>query len=196
MSTKSAKNVKEWRKNTKQKLIACMGSKCQICNYYKSTNALEFHHIDPSQKDFGFASIRANPKNWGAIKEELEKCILLCSNCHREVHDNITKLPEQYQHFDESILQLPENIYLLKAAKTTYCPVCNKLKENSNITCSRECANKRTGIIQWDLYDLIDMIENQKIPKVVIAEQIGCSDAAVAKRYKKLKAVQQRNPTN
>lgn len=45
-------HTKEWRHNTKQKLIESLGSKCQICNYNKSKSALEFHHVNPNEKDF------------------------------------------------------------------------------------------------------------------------------------------------
>ena len=38
------------------------------------------------QKDFSLSSTRANPKNWDSIVKELKKCILLCSNCHKEHH--------------------------------------------------------------------------------------------------------------
>ena len=44
--SKSSEAVKEWRRNTKLKLIVCMGSKCQIFGYNKSQKALEYHHID------------------------------------------------------------------------------------------------------------------------------------------------------
>jgi hypothetical protein len=185
--SKSSEAVKQWRKNTKLKLITCMGNKCQICNYNKSTNALEFHHLDPNEKDFSLGSIRANPKNWKSIVEELAKCILLCANCHREVHENITELPKEYQKFDESLLQLEENKHLLKQTQTTYCPVCNKQKENRNRFCSLSCAASTKQKVDWDSINLIDLIENQKIPKTKIAEMMHCSDQAVNKRYKKLK---------
>ena len=181
--SKSSEAVKEWRKNTKLKLVTCMGNKCQICNYNKSTNALEFHHLDPNEKDFSLGSIRANPKNWKNIVEELAKCILLCANCHREVHENITELPKEYQKFDESLLQLEENKHLLKQTQTTYCPVCNKEKENSNKTCSKECAGKYRSNIDWSKIDLIDLIENQKKTKTSIAEELNCSRAMVIKKY-------------
>ena len=84
MSTNSAKAVKEWRKNTKLKLITCMGSKCQICGYSKCTDALEFHHINPNEKDKDYFNMRGglSPN----LKTELDKCVLLCANCHREIH--------------------------------------------------------------------------------------------------------------
>lgn len=185
--SKSSEAVKEWRRNTKQKLILCMGSKCQICDYNKSQNALEFHHIDPIEKDFTLSSIRANPQNWNTIRKELQKCILLCSNCHREVHEGITELPISYQVFDETILELSDNKHLLKQTKTTYCPVCNIKKENHLLTCSKICASKRKSKIDWSNIDLLDLIDNQKLSKKQVGEQIGCSDVAVGKRYRKLK---------
>jgi 5-methylcytosine-specific restriction endonuclease McrA len=50
----SSEKVKKWRKNTKDRMVAAMGGCCQICGYSKSTNALEFHHIDPTVKEKGF----------------------------------------------------------------------------------------------------------------------------------------------
>lgn len=185
--SKSSEAVKEWRRNTKLKLIICMGSKCQLCDYSKSQNALEFHHIDPSMKDFSLSQVRANPKNWGTITKELRKCILLCSNCHKEIHEGISFLPKTYQEFDESLLQLDVNKHLLKETKTSYCPVCSKEKENKLKTCSVECAAKHRIKFDWDSIDLIDLKENQKLTNVAIAELVGCSDALIHKRYKRLK---------
>ena len=85
MSNKS-EYVKEWRKNTKQKVLVCMGKECQICNYNKCPEALEFHHLDPNKKEFGLGSIMATPVSWEKIVLEMMKCILLCANCHMEEH--------------------------------------------------------------------------------------------------------------
>ena len=93
--SKSSEAVKQWRKNTKLKLITCMGNKCQICNYNKSTNALEFHHLDPNEKDFGISSILT--KSFASLVEESDKCILLCSNCHAEEHQKLYE--EGYTQF-------------------------------------------------------------------------------------------------
>ena len=61
---------------------------CSKCSYDKYTNALEFHHIKPDDKIFGLATISTRLKNVYEleeyIKEELDKCEVLCSNCHRE----------------------------------------------------------------------------------------------------------------
>lgn len=180
--------IKEWRKNTKLKVLACMGKKCQICGYDKCTNALELHHIDPNEKDFGLGAIMATPVAWEKIVTEMKKCVVLCANCHRELHDNLVNLPTTYQMFDESLLQKEDNVYLLKQTKTTHCPTCNKIKDNRNTYCSLSCASTGKGKVNWDSVDLIDLIENQKLTKTSIAQQMNCSDQAVNKRYKKLKA--------
>jgi len=99
----SSKKVIDWRKRTKQKIIASMGGKCQVCSYDRCSAALELHHIDSTEKEFSFGSIRANPKSAESIKNELRKCILLCSICHREVHANMLDIPDEYTKFDEDI---------------------------------------------------------------------------------------------
>lgn len=191
MSIKS-EHVKQWRKNMKQKVVIAMGGKCQTCNYNKCNDALELHHLDPNEKEFQLSRIMANPIKWTRIIEECKKCILLCSNCHKEVHKGITNIPEQYQQFDESLLETEESkqiIFIKAPEQTSLCPVCNNEKPKVNKYCSYSCAAKSQRHIKfnWPEIDLIDMIENQKISKVKIAEQLGCSDVAVHKRYRKLK---------
>ena len=64
------------------------GSKCQSCGYDRCKRALEFHHIDEGSKDFGIG-FKGETRSWEKVKSELDKCILLCANCHREVHDGL-----------------------------------------------------------------------------------------------------------
>ena len=68
--------------------IEYKGSKCQLCGYNKYQGALEFHHIDPNEKDFNISKARLLSFN-SEIKKELDKCVLLCANCHREVHNDL-----------------------------------------------------------------------------------------------------------
>lgn len=63
-----------------------LGGSCRICGYGRCLSGLEFHHINPLEKDF---SISARMTSWEAIRPELDKCILLCANCHREVHEGL-----------------------------------------------------------------------------------------------------------
>jgi len=71
----------------KQRLVDLKGGCCQICGYNKYLGALEFHHINPEEKDRGFSDlVRLSPE---LVEKELEKCVLLCSNCHKETHGHL-----------------------------------------------------------------------------------------------------------
>lgn len=80
--------VSKRRKLIKEKLIKYKGGKCEKCGYCKNIHALEFHHINPNGKEFTISSKNISLKK---LKKEVDKCILLCSNCHREMHDEIKK---------------------------------------------------------------------------------------------------------
>ena len=83
---------KSKEKNLKRKLefLALKGNKCQICGYDKYYGALEFHHIKSKDKSINHQSLTQHSKE--LILEELKKCILVCSNCHREIHANLIQL--------------------------------------------------------------------------------------------------------
>lgn len=83
-------HVKNFRKRTKEKAVDYKGGKCKICNYDRCVSALEFHHLEPSKKDFTLS--QSMNIAWDKIKEELDKCILVCANCHREIHEGIIKI--------------------------------------------------------------------------------------------------------
>lgn len=79
-------SLKSWRIRTKQKLVEYKGGECSICGYDKSLRALHFHHVDPNEKDF---TISSKSYSYERLKKEVDKCILVCSNCHCEIHDEI-----------------------------------------------------------------------------------------------------------
>ena len=74
--------------NLKQKCVDYKGGACEICGYDKCIASLEFHHIDSSQKDFQISDFKSHAFS-EKIKKELDKCMLLCRNCHGETHFNI-----------------------------------------------------------------------------------------------------------
>lgn len=122
-------SVVDWRKRTKIKLIAYKGGKCEICGYDKPIPAVyAFHHLDPNKKDFAISG-----KSWGyeKLKEEADKCQLLCQNCHTEVHWLI----------QESLNRQAE----LKTGTVTFdktCKFCeNNYKTNKHFQeyCSNDC---------------------------------------------------------
>lgn len=61
--------------------VEALGGKCRICGYDRLAG-LQFHHLDPREKDFNLGS-RVSGKAWEA---ELKKCVLVCANCHAEIH--------------------------------------------------------------------------------------------------------------
>lgn len=74
----------------KQKCVSYLGGACKLCGYSKSLGALIFHHINPDEKEFGIGG--AHTIKWTRIKQELDKCVLLCANCHAEVHSGMVTL--------------------------------------------------------------------------------------------------------
>lgn len=73
------------------KIKEIRGGKCERCGYNTCMKALEFHHLDPDKKDFTISNDHFKLKD--AI-EESKKCILICANCHRELHDNMWNIEE------------------------------------------------------------------------------------------------------
>lgn len=83
--------VKRRRQKVKVMALEYKGSRCECCGYDKCTAALEFHHIDDLTKEFGISE-KGETRSWKRIQEELDKCVLLCANCHREVHANLLEV--------------------------------------------------------------------------------------------------------
>jgi 5-methylcytosine-specific restriction endonuclease McrA len=72
------------QRRLKQRAVDYKGSRGQRCGYDRYVGSLEFHHRNPSRKDFTFS--QAKMKKFELVKDELDKCDLLCVNCHREAH--------------------------------------------------------------------------------------------------------------
>jgi hypothetical protein len=80
------------RRATKEILVAEAGGSCRICGYDRDVAALQFHHLDPSQKEFSLA-MNGVTRGIKAMRREARKCILLCANCHAEVEVGRTEIP-------------------------------------------------------------------------------------------------------
>lgn len=181
--SKGSEAVKRWRASTKLRMISAFGGSCGICGYSRCQDALEFHHINPADKSFSFGRVSANPKSRDKIASELEKCVCLCSICHREVHAGLVDIDlTKIRRFDRSQ-------YFADTATTTgcedECPICGKLKPVKNNYCSLSCASKSRRKIDWDAVDLA-ALRSSGMSFIKIAEQLGVSDHAVIKRARKL----------
>jgi hypothetical protein len=76
--------------------IKYKGSKCNDCelSYPNYPYVIfDFHHLNPKEKDFDWSKLKLRGES--KIKFELDKCVLLCSNCHRIRHHNNFLYPRQ-----------------------------------------------------------------------------------------------------
>lgn len=78
--------VRKWRLSVKIRLVDRLGGECKMCGYDSCIDALEFHHKDPTKKDFQIS--KCKDYSFDRLIKEVDKCILLCSNCHKEEHYN------------------------------------------------------------------------------------------------------------
>jgi len=87
------KAVAKRRKKIRKMAVEYKGGKCILCEYDKCIQALEFHHRNDNEKVFGI-SAKGYTRAWKKVVEELDKCVLVCANCHRELHIGLRSLPE------------------------------------------------------------------------------------------------------
>jgi hypothetical protein len=178
--------VKKWRKNTKERIIKAMGGKCCCCGYDYCTSALDLHHLDPLKKEISFGAIRANPKSWKTIVEELRKCILVCCRCHREIHDKLRIIPEEHIVFDENFV-----VYKETRPKIN-CKICGKECSTINKTCSRQCLDKlreeSIRKVNWNKIDLLELLKTKNITE--ISKDLDISWNAVKRRLNKIKKIE------
>src|SRR5574340_1604533 len=74
----------ERKRKLKEKAIAYKGGYCSVCGGVFPPCVYDFHHIDPTKKDYNPSVVL--DQTWERATEELDKCILVCSNCHRILH--------------------------------------------------------------------------------------------------------------
>lgn len=175
--------VNDYRRRRKENLIKVCGSKCNICGYNKTNSALEFHHIDASQKKYGIAS-KGTCHDLESDLLEVSKCILVCANCHREIHDGQYTQQElkEKQSFN---IQIANKLRKNKEKKIYYCVDCGKeIEPNVNGYCMN-CFLKH----RWqdkgypEREELKEMIRT--MPFTQIATKYGVSDNAIRKWCKK-----------
>ena len=79
------KAVHKRRRKVRQMAINYKGGGCEECGYNRCLDALEFHHTNSAKKDFSI-SRKGYTRSWEKVEKELDKCVMLCANCHREFH--------------------------------------------------------------------------------------------------------------
>lgn len=141
-------HVKDSRQRLKERLVFVMGEKCQICGYNKCIQALDFHHLDPSKKEFGIGTNTNN--SWAKMREEVKKCILVCANCHREIHSGLIDTSVLTSSFSEDKAKIiDQELYDIKHRKKNFCIDCGK-EISAKIGTKRciECSNKNNRKVE------------------------------------------------
>jgi hypothetical protein len=77
-------HVAKRRKERKELFVKMLGGHCLLCKYSRCIRALQFHHVDQATKSFEISGSEC--RRLAVVLEELKKCVLLCGNCHDEVH--------------------------------------------------------------------------------------------------------------
>lgn len=85
--------VAKRRKRLREQVIELKGGQCIFCGYDRCQAVLDFHHLDESTKEFGISK-DGIMRSLAKILKELNKCVLVCSNCHREIHAGILQPSE------------------------------------------------------------------------------------------------------
>lgn len=138
--------VKDFRIRLKERIVYVMGGKCQCCGYNKLNSALELHHLNPSEKDFTFG--QSSNISWSSARKELPKCILVCANCHREIHAGLINLDNLQSSFNEDKAQeIDELVLNVKQKKIFYCKICGNEISKGKEYCPN-CASKLRRIVE------------------------------------------------
>lgn len=159
----------------KAEAIAYMGGQCQHCGYSKCIAALEFHHRDPHTKEFEWRKMRLLA--WDAVLAELDKCDLVCSNCHKELHFD-ERIHIEAQQYAEAIARRKQEQQIVPRN----CERCNTVfetREPNQRFCSADCSSKSRMKIVWPI-DLPELVAVSS--KAAVARMLGVSDKAVNNR--------------
>tara|TARA_R110000868_G_scaffold307171_1_gene568627 strand:- start:11 stop:946 length:936 start_codon:yes stop_codon:yes gene_type:complete len=140
--------ITEKRRSDKFKAVNYKGGSCIKCGYNKNITVLEFHHLNPEEKEVTPSQL--NGKSWEKLKKEIDKCILLCSNCHREEHQRIDDRIELENNIKPFIISnFSDSILTGKNTGETSCYICDKVITEENLASKKHtplcksCNSKR-----------------------------------------------------
>lgn len=194
MPTKESQRVIDWRRRLKEKAIIYKGGKCIVCSYNRCNAALDFHHVDPNEKDFAIARY-GHCRAWLTVKEELDKCVLICNRCHREHHhgaldleDHLRKNPS-IKEGDQALLEAGHDPYFELGSEPPTCIDCEiEVSKTATRCISCEAIHRRESgkytKIDWPpMKDLIERVRETSFS--AMSRELGVSDNAIRKRIRK-----------
>lgn len=176
----NSESVIRAQKRKKQHAVDVFGGKCCRCGYNKCVDALEFHHLDKTTKEEkpSYVIMRWS---WERAKKELDKCILVCSNCHKEIHA---------AEVGGKDLRLQQHLvpWISKICETCDCEFETRRKEQR--FCSISCSSIRDrGGKRPPKEVLKGLLDDETTTWVSIGKMYRVSDNAVRKWAKKYELI-------
>lgn len=180
-NNQNSQNVINFVKRRKANLIKVFHSKCCICGFSAFQEALDFHHVNPEEKEFGIGT-EAITKALDKQLLEMKKCILVCANCHRGIHAGLISIPDNYEHFyDDAIAkELLIELDMVKHGQKHYCKRCGKLISSNKADYCIDCGHLiQRHVDRPSREELKDLIRTT--PFTQIATKYGVSDNTIRK---------------
>jgi DNA-binding protein Fis len=174
--------VSRKRKKLKKDLVEYKGGKCERCGYNKCVAAMDFHHKDPSQKDFALSK-NGHTRSWVSLKQEADKCELVCSNCHREIHEELNGYKDKRKDIKKQTYKnTSKNSYISRTKnikKHNLCLMCNIATYNEYYCSDKCCKLAKRKVDRPTKEQLIEILKDNNWTKT--AKMFGVSDIAVRK---------------
>ena len=173
----------------KIELVNYKGGKCELCGYSKNIKALEFHHKNAIEKDFSIASVKNHSIE--NLKPEVDKCMLVCANCHREEHDRLWResATTNWEVYNEllddwsSVKADPKTRQTKKYNELDFlCLKCGTQTKAPNKLCIK-CGHQKQEKINWPSNEeLLARLKSSNYTR--LAKELGVSDNAIRNRLK------------
>lgn len=158
--------VSRCQRRKKWKAAESFGGKCSLCGYNKCLAALEFHHVE-GKKEAPSSIIHS--WSWERAKKELQKCVLLCSNCHREVH------------YSERDMEYKINLMPWLRLDCKQCKTSFDTKNGNQLFCSIACRAVHDRRVLRPTKKQLEKMIQDRIPWIQLGKMFGVSDNGVRK---------------
>lgn len=156
------------------------GGKCEICGYNKNMAALEFHHVNPNEKEFELDKRSLSNNSIQTLRNELEKCIVVCANCHREIHHKDSEMSLIRENLENERQILSEKVLDVNyvAPKKT-CECCGK-EITPKATMCVECTKFKQRKVERPSKELLEL-EIKEFSYIALGKKYGVANNTIKK---------------
>lgn len=177
----SYKSTQRWRFKARAWITEYAGNKCQSCGYNTYIGNLTFHHLDRTTKDDTISRMVNATAAMSKIIAEADKCVLVCHNCHGEIHAGIRECPAIDTAERRRTMKAIVNRQPVPKSKQFHNCRCGKRIDRTKMYCSHRCAQGGRETITWP-DNLPELVAQSSLRNVGLS--LGVSDKAVSKRLK------------